>query len=93
MDYTETKTANQLYKESGSPLTFSDWIAIEKEKGYFIKNDSLSSLLEEIKSSSDDDSVSQPKKVLGLSKPIIIISATIIIAAIGYKVYQTYKNK
>lgn len=88
------KSANQLYKESGSKLTFAEWIAVEKQKGYFIKNDSLSSLLDDIKSDKSDElDLKENKKFLGLSKSIIILSTTIIGVAIVYKIYQTYKNK
>ena len=33
-----TKSANQLWKESNTTLTFKDWLDREKEKGKFIPN-------------------------------------------------------
>lgn len=35
------KSANALYKESGSELPFKDWLTEEKAKGTFIYNDKL----------------------------------------------------
>ena len=32
------KSANQLWKESNTSLSFKDWIEREKEKGIFILN-------------------------------------------------------
>ena len=32
------KSANQLYKESGTTLSFKDWIEREKSKGVHIPN-------------------------------------------------------
>lgn len=91
----ETKTANQLYKESGSTLPFKDWIEQEKEKGMFIKNDTLTSVVESVLNSKDTTkpvSATKSDKILGLSKPVIITSISIIVLAIGYKIY-TLKNK
>ena len=33
-----TKSANQLWRESGTSLSFKDWLDREKEKGKFIPN-------------------------------------------------------
>lgn len=90
----ESKTANQLYKESGSNLPFKEWIEQEKDKGTFIKNDTLTSVVESVLNSKDmPKTVSSTKndKILGLSKPVIIVSALIIIGAIGYKIYTLKK--
>lgn len=38
---TNTKSANELYRESGSKLSFKDWITAEKKKGHFIGNKKL----------------------------------------------------
>jgi hypothetical protein len=43
----ETKSANQLYKESGSELPFKLWIEEQKEKGLFIPNPKLQEKVEE----------------------------------------------
>lgn len=82
------KSANQLHKESGSPLSFKDWIAQEKGK-IFMKNETLSHLVEEAKQSTNV--ISKPSlesdKIFGLNKNVILISSAIILLAIGYKLY------
>lgn len=89
-----TKTANQLYKESGSLIPFKEWIELEKEKGTFIKNDALTNVVESVLNSKDlskPDISKKSDKILGLSKPVIIASILIIASAIGYKIYQLKK--
>lgn len=91
----ETKTANQLYKESGTTLPFKEWIEQEKEKGMFIKNDTLTNVVESVlnsKEMTNPISTTKSNKILGLSKPIIITSLSIIALAIGYKIYSSKNN-
>lgn len=90
----EVKTANQLYKESGTNLPFKEWIELEKEKGQFIKNDTLTSVVKEVLNSKDNPKPNNTtsNKVFGLSKPIIISSVLIVAFAIGYKIYSSKKN-
>lgn len=82
------KSANQLYKESGSTLGFTQWMAENKGR-IFMKNDTLSQLVEEAKQSTNV--VSKPSlqsdKIFGLNKNVILISSAIILLAIGYKLY------
>jgi hypothetical protein len=35
---TETKSPNRLWRESGTSLSFADWIQREKDKGAFLAN-------------------------------------------------------
>lgn len=89
------KTANQLYKESGSDLSFAEWIEQEKQKGVFIKNDTLNKIVESVLQSDSKEPYNPNKskdKFLGLSKPVLIISSLIIVSAIVYKIY-TNKNQ
>lgn len=91
----EPKTANQLYKESGTNLPFKEWIELEKEKGQFIKNDTLTSVVNAVLNSRDTtkpQNTTNGDKILGLSKPVIITSILIIAGAIGYKIYSLKKN-
>jgi hypothetical protein len=91
----ETKTANQLYKDSGSTLPFKEWIEQEKEKGTFIKNDTLTNVVESVLNSKDmtkPNLTQKNSKILGLSKPVIVVSLLIIASAIGYKIYSSKKN-
>lgn len=94
------KSANQLWKESGTTLSFKDWIQREKEKGMLIPNKLVNDSIALIKSSvgikdSDTSNVSlqqsNSKTVLGLNKWAIISSILIIGGAIGYTIYKKRK--
>jgi hypothetical protein len=96
------KSANQLWKESGSTLSFKGWLQREKDKGRFLPNKQLiefnsfdseqdlsssQQLIQETLNKAKSDS--NPKDVTqGLSKSVLAISAILIIGAIGYKIYQ-----
>lgn len=95
------KSANQIWKESGSMLSFKDWLQREKDKGRFLPNkklmefnsvdgeDSVSSSQELIRETLKNKSNNSPEKVTyGLSKAVILISATLILGAVAYKIYQ-----
>lgn len=118
-----SKSPNRLWRESGTQLTFADWIQREKDKNNFLVNrkfesfnnvqgvqgtqgtqdvqqviDSNNVWLENIKKQSKDffgiDKPANKKNdntFVGLSKPVLFISALIIIGAIGYKIYQKRK--
>lgn len=92
------KTANQLYRESGSTLPFSEWITQQKQKvDSFIKNEPLNQLIAEEKQKlglapQKSFYFNPSEKVFGLSKNVILISGGLILAAITIKVYQNYKK-
>ena len=94
------KSANQLWKESGTTLSFKDWIQREKEKGMLIPNKLVNDSIALIKSTvgikdSDTSNVSlqqsNSKTILGLNKLAVISSILIIGGAIGYTIYQKRK--
>ena len=105
------KSPNKLWRESGTSLSFADWIQIEKDKNNFLINKKFenfaniegepndSAWLEAMKQQSKDffGIDQKPNKdnnnntFIGLSKPVLIISALIIVGAIGYKIYQKRK--
>lgn len=93
MDDNQPKTANQLYRESRSELSFSEWLEQEKAKGTFIKNDFLNNVVKDALSfeQTTTPTVSNKDKILGLSKPILIISSLVVVGAIAYKIYKTKK--
>tara|TARA_B110000046_G_scaffold124377_1_gene130787 strand:+ start:89 stop:394 length:306 start_codon:yes stop_codon:yes gene_type:complete len=89
-------SANQQYKLSGSVLPFKDWINREKEKGEVIPKSGISDVIEDaLLLDAEDYSGAgvEPKKqdkkttVLGLSKPILLLSALVIVGAVAYKYY------
>lgn len=86
----EEKTANQLYKESGTSLSFAEWIAREKDKGLFIKNQ----LLDDITSNIVEPLEEAPaqKFDVGLPKWVILTGLGILAIAIIYKYRNEYKG-
>jgi len=99
-----TLTANQQYKLSGSVLPFKDWLNREKQKGEVIPKSGVTDVINDLldnekelyfdKGEDDLDSVEKDNEnstILGLSKPILMLSVLIIIGAVAYKTY--YKNK
>ena len=99
------KSANQIWKESGSTLSFKNWLQREKDKGRFLPNkqlmelnsvdgeDEISSSQKLIQETLKNKSNSNPKDVTkGLSKAVIIISATLILGAVAFKIYQKQKK-
>ncbi len=99
------KSANQIWKESGSTLSFKNWLQREKDKGRFLPNkqlmefnsvegeDEISNSQKLIQETLKNKSNSNPKDVTkGLSKAVIIISATLILGAVAFKIYQKQKK-
>ena len=97
------KSANQLWKESGSTLSFKNWLQREKDKGRFLPNkqlvefnsvdgDSTSTSSQELiqETLKKNKSNDVPSKI-GLDKFVIIGSVALILGGIAFKIYQ--KNK
>jgi hypothetical protein len=96
------KSANQLWKESGSTLSFKTWLQREKDKGRFLPNKKLiefnsadgtenSAKIQEIIKSNLEQK--KPKEILkqnafGLSKSIIAVSVILVLSGIGYAIYK-----
>jgi len=89
-------SANQQYKLSGSTLPFKDWLNREKEKGEVIPKSGVSDVVRDALLNSNlinefdvepAPNVEKKSTVLGLSKPILILSALVIVGAVAYKYY------
>jgi hypothetical protein len=95
----ELKSANQLYKESGSSLPFKEWIAREKDKGTFMYANGLQSKINEVIASNVNESFSEgqtneelPKNtILGLNKYLVISVGVLLVAAVGVAIYKRKK--
>jgi hypothetical protein len=101
-----TKTANQLWRESNTTLSFKQWLQREKEKyanmdgssqsSNFIPNINLQSrineTLEQIRTDTGFKKQTKKNTILGLNQTVIIIAGVIIVGAIGYKIYKNYKK-
>jgi hypothetical protein len=93
------KSANQLWKESGTTLSFKDWIQREKEKGMLIPNKVVNDSIAFIKnkvgiqdSKTDvEEELKNTNDILGLNKWAIISSILIIGGALAYTIYKKRK--
>jgi hypothetical protein len=98
------KSANQLWKESGTSLSFANWLQREKDKGNFVPNKSVVLDTDEFVADStatirnvlnlDKPVVAEEKDtntVFGLNKWVLLFSLAVIGGAIGYKIYQKRK--
>jgi hypothetical protein len=94
----ELKSANQLYKESGSSLPFKEWISREKDKGTFMYANGLQSKINEVIAANitegeDRQQVGElPKNtILGLNKYLVISVGVLLVAAVGVAIYKRKK--
>ena len=95
MNNTTIKSANQLYKESGSTLSFKQWIEREKTKGVQIPNvqanAEMMSLLGE-----DEEKESQTKQPMQnkvLVRNIAIGLTIVVLVGVAYRFYIKGKNE
>ena len=70
------KSPNRLWRESGTSLSFADWIHREKDKNNFMVNKKFENFSNAIGDSNNDnawvqDSISQAKVDLGIQAPVI----------------------
>jgi hypothetical protein len=101
------KSANQLWRESHSTLSFKEWLQREKDKyatmegtdsnySNFIPNIPLQAkineTIDEIRKDTGFKTEASKNKVLGLNQTVVIIAGVIIAGAIGYKIYKNYKK-
>lgn len=91
------KSANQLWKESGTSLPFKQWIEREKqkfnyqsEKNSFVGADGLT--LDTSGLSLGAKKGENPKTVFGLSSRTLIISGAILLVAAGIYIYKKSKK-
>lgn len=89
------KSKNQLWKESGTSLTFKEWMDREVQKGTFVTKDVLDNSSATIKKITGLNEKPSPNinsdTILGLNKWVVLSSILVIGFAISYNVYK--KNK
>lgn len=88
------QSANQKWRESGTTLSFKDWLNREKQKGIVIPQKGVTDIyMNYISGESTIDTKLKPiksKEFLGLKKNVLFISGLLIVSAF---VYKFYKNK
>lgn len=84
---TQIKSANQLYRESGSSLPFKQWIEREKAKGIFIPNVEAQN---EMMNVIGEETTTTEDKPNHLIRNLAVLA---VIGVLGYFAYRTIKNK
>ena len=75
MESKHVKSPNQLWRESGTTLSFKNWIQREKDKSNFMLNKKFLNFTEDVSNETSNDttwlqdSLNQAKKDLGIEKP------------------------
>ena len=95
----QLKSANQLYRESGSSLPFKTWLEREKEKGTFMYANGLQSKINEAIAENIGDVEARvnpspdvpTNTIFGLNKYAVITLGVVVVAAIGYGIYKRRK--
>jgi hypothetical protein len=105
----EKKSANKIWKESGSTLSFKEWIDRENKKkesvnefvpfngNDLVGQDSIQKTLDESKAYinkvSGAKTTSNPNLIFGLDKRVLVFSTLIIAGSLGYYFYNKLKKK
>jgi len=102
------KSANKRWKESGSTLSFKDWIDRENKKNEstesFLPFDAQQSVKDTISQTLDESkqgiqeavgykNTSKDSTFLGLDKGILAFSTILIVGSLGYYFYNRLKVK
>ena len=98
------KSANKRWKESGSTLTFKEWIDRENKKEESGKNfasfsatnpqDYIKDTLKNAETQlSNPQTQEDTSSVLGLNKSVLVFSGMIIVGAIGIYYFTKLKKK
>ncbi len=103
---TAEKTANQMWRASGTTLPFKEWLSREKTKYSnaigqpidtpFIGNkpltDSIQKTLDSMRGELPVKTEITNTTLLGINKTVVIVGVVIIVAAVGYKIYTARKK-
>ena len=82
------KSANQLYKESGTTLSFRDWIEREKSKGIHIPNVEANNEMLNLLGNEKNE---EPKSNNKLVRNVLFVVGAVALAYVGYR-YVKIKN-
>jgi hypothetical protein len=95
------KSLNQLWKESGTTLSYKEWRIREDEKmasfdGVVIPqpkidNSNIQNALKDLQKKGGYQTELNDKTIFGINKYVLFYGALIVVGAIGYKIYK--KNK
>jgi hypothetical protein len=84
-----TKSANQLYKESGTQLSFKDWIEREKAKGAQIPNVAANAEMESmLNAEGQTDKEPDTNKII-----LRNVATTLVVATLVFFVVKALRKK
>lgn len=89
MENQEPKTANQLYRESGTTLSFAEWLEREKAKGTEMVNAEIKAAIERLNNGQEQRT--QARNDLGLNKGVVVLGVMIIGVAIVWAMFNKKK--
>jgi hypothetical protein len=89
MENQEPKTANQLYRESGTTLSFAEWLEREKAKGTEMVNAEIKAAIERLNNGQEQRT--QATNDLGLNKGVVVLGVMIIGVAIVWAMFNKKK--
>ncbi len=95
------KSANQMWKESGTTLTFKAWIEREKQKysnfegQQIIINKELNDSIQNVinKSVPSSAPTADDSKTFGIPNVVFVVGGLLIVAAITYKILKNRESK
>jgi hypothetical protein len=91
MEQETPKTANQLYRESGSTLSFKEWIEREKAKGTEMINQEIADAIARLQAGEPQVQENPSATWYGLNKNVWIFGGLVIAGAIAYTIYKKRK--
>ena len=91
MEQETPKTANQLYRESGSTLSFKEWIEREKAKGTEMINQEIADAIDRLQAGEPQVQDVPNTTWYGLNKNVWIFGGLVVAGAIAYTIYKKRK--
>lgn len=93
MNNTTEKSANQLYKESKSTLSFKDWIEREKAKGVHIPNIEANAAMMNAIGSEQPTNEKEPDKTKILLRNLAFVAVVVVLGVVVVKTIRVKKNE
>lgn len=87
------KSANQLYKESKSTLSFKDWIEREKAKGVQIPNIEANAAMMNAIGSEQTTNEKEPDKTKILLRNLAFVAVVVVLSVVVVKTIRAKKNE
>jgi hypothetical protein len=87
------KSANQLYKESGTTLSFKDWIEREKTKGVHIPNVAANAEMLSLLGEDENKKQNQPDKRKILIRNVAFGITIVVLGVFAYRVFTKKKHE